>query len=60
MNENTLPQPAHRPHTRQTGPVEMSPAAELTNDPAKMEERSRPAPDWEIQEASEQGFQGGR
>ena len=33
---------------------------ELTNDPARWEERSRPAPDWEIQEASEQGFQGGR
>ena len=29
--------------------VEMWPATELTNDPARWEERSRPAPDWEIE-----------
>ena len=57
MNENTLPQPVARPHTRPTGPVELSAHAKLTNDPAQWEERSRPAPDWEIQEAAERAVE---
>jgi len=35
------------------GPAELPPRSQLTNDPTQWEARSRPAPDWEIQEAAE-------
>lgn len=56
MNERELPRRIVRPHTRVAGPLELPPDAKLTNDCRLWEERSRPAMDWEIEEAARENL----